>query len=104
MNFLPPISFSYRPPVNAAATPPASNEQQQQPDSRLAEVAQEFEAIFISLLIKQMRAGGGEGLFPGDQSDIYGGLFDEHLGRALSQGGMLRLGEHLETLTETKHT
>ena len=52
------------------------------------EVGQQFESLFVSLLLKEMRQSlSGEGLFPGDSSDSYGAIFDQYLGEHLAQGG-----------------
>jgi Rod binding domain-containing protein len=69
---------------------------QDKPD--LATVAREFESIFVSMLLKQMRGTLTEGMFAGDASDIYGGIFDEHMGRALADSGFLDLAGHLNQL------
>jgi flagellar protein FlgJ len=51
-------------------------------DASRKAVAAEFEALFVSLLLKEMRQTvGGDGLFPGESSDVYGGLFDLYLGK-----------------------
>ncbi|MEX2285676.1 MAG: rod-binding protein [Planctomycetaceae bacterium] len=53
-------------------------------------IAADFEGIFISMLLKEMRQTvGGDGLFAGDASDTYGGMFDMFLGQHLAaQGGL----------------
>ena len=65
-----------------------------QPEVR-AQLAKEFEGIFLSLLIKEMRKTGfeGEGLFQGDKSDIYGGLFDQFMAQHLVTGSGLGIAE-----------
>lgn len=61
-------------------------------NSPSAETAgREFESIFWSMLIKTMRTSvSGEGLFAGDKSDTFGGMFDlfmsQHLADANSLG------------------
>lgn len=63
-----------------------------QVDPRTAAV--ELEGLFVSLLLQQMRQTvGGEGMFPGDASDTYGGLFDLYLGRQLAESGALGVGD-----------
>lgn len=43
----------------------------------LKRVASEFEGLFVSMLLKNMRSSiGGDGLFAGDRSDTMGGMFD----------------------------
>ena len=47
----------------------------------------DFESLFLSMMIKELRqTSSGEGLFPGDTSDTYGGMFDMFLGKELSKG------------------
>lgn len=59
-------------------------------------MAQEFESLMLSQLIKQMRqSSGGEGLFPGDKSDTYGGMFDMMIGKFLSESGGFGLADQL---------
>jgi flagellar protein FlgJ len=66
-------------------------------DARLANMAKEFEATFLSLLLKEMRqtldADGG--FFPGDTGDVQGGLFDLYLGRHLADAGGVGLAAAL---------
>jgi Rod binding domain-containing protein len=50
-----------------------------------AEVAKEFEAVFSSMLVKQMRESLTEGMFGSDSGDVYGGLFDLFLGRHMAE-------------------
>ncbi|WP_437204122.1 rod-binding protein [Planctomicrobium sp. SH664] len=62
------------------------------------QLATEFESVFVSMLLKQMResstmGGEGEGLFPGDSADTYGGMFDMYLGRHIAQAGGIGLAE-----------
>jgi flagellar protein FlgJ len=52
-------------------------------------MAKEFEATFLSMLLKEMRQTlePEGGLFPGDSGDVQGGLFDLYLGRHLAVSG-----------------
>ena len=51
-------------------------------------VGNDFEGLFMSLVLKEMRQTLEPGtLFGGDTSDIYGGLFDMILGKQLVQSG-----------------
>ncbi len=60
-------------------------------DDRIAATAKDFEATFLSLLLKEMRqtldTEGGGGLFAGDTGDVQGGLFDLYLGKHLADAG-----------------
>lgn len=64
--------------------------------TRVAEMAKEFEATLLSLLLKEMRQTlEPEGLFPGDQGDVQGGLFDLYMGRHLAESGGVGLASAL---------
>ena len=66
--------------VNRSSMQDAAKEQQ-------AEVAEAFESVFISMLVKEMRqTTGDEGLFAGDNSDTFGGMFDLYMGQHLAKG------------------
>lgn len=57
------------------------------------EVAKSFEAVFASMLIKEMRNTLSEGLFGSEGSDVFGGLFDLHIGNAMTEGRGLGIKE-----------
>ncbi|WP_437187497.1 rod-binding protein [Planctomicrobium sp. SH668] len=89
------ISTSFSPAVMPTAfgdNPQALNSQSPQA------VAQQFESLFISMLVKELRQSGqmGEGMFPGDGSDTYGGLFDMYLGQHLSESGGIGLADSIQ--------
>lgn len=72
--------------------PPVSG----RPDGEAAAALEQFEAVFTSLLLKSMRTTMTEGeMFGNDGADIWGGLFDEHLGALLAQQGGLGLMDQL---------
>lgn len=51
--------------------------------------AEEFEAVFISMMLKTMRQSMSEEMFAGDKSDTFGGMFDQFLGQHMAaQGGV----------------
>lgn len=59
--------------------------------------AQEFERLFATLLVKEMRSTLPEGFFGGGAgSDVFDGWFDEHLGTSLAEGRGLGLRIALE--------
>lgn len=63
----------------------------------IQDMATEFESLMTSQLLKQMRATTGEGgLFPGDDSDTLGGMFDMVFGQYIAENGGLGIAEHLE--------
>ena len=62
-------------------------------------VATQFESLFMSEMLKQMRQTldtGTDGMFAGDTSDVYGGLFDMYLGQHIAQQGGLGIGKMLK--------
>lgn len=65
------------------------------PDS-LRKVAQDFEAIFMSMMLKELRNTGlGDGLFAGDNGDMLGSMFDQYLGEHLAEAGGLGVAQLL---------
>ena len=65
---------------------------------QLEHLARQFEEVFVTLLLQQMRQSlSGEGLFPGDRSDTLGGLFDQQMAAHISQHRGLGLAESLRS-------
>ena len=61
------------------------------------DVARDFEGMFMSIMLKQMRETLEPGSFFGsDSADVYGGLFDLYMGQHLAQAGGLGLGAVLK--------
>lgn len=59
---------------------------------RVEKAIKDFEGLFLSMMIKELRqTSSGEGLFSGDASDTYGGMFDMFLGNELAAGKGLGL-------------
>jgi Rod binding domain-containing protein len=65
------------------------------PNQSAVNVAQDFESVFASMLVKEMRQSlGPESLFGEDSGDVYGGLFDRFMGEQMTSGqglGMARM-------------
>ena len=60
--------------------------------NREQEAHQQLEAVFISMLVKELRTAGlEEGLFAGDSSDTFGGMFDSFMGKELAKSGGIGL-------------
>lgn len=59
--------------------------------AKMKSTAKEFEATFLSMLIKEMRQpmeeDGDGAMFQGDSGDVQGGLFDMFMGRHLAEVG-----------------
>lgn len=66
------------------------------------ELSQELEALFVSMMIKQMRQSEmSEGLFPGDRSDTLGGLFDDAMGQEIASVGGLGVADLIRETSTT---
>ena len=60
--------------------------------NREQDAHQQLEAVFISMLVKELRTAGlEEGLFAGDSSDTFGGMFDSFMGEELAKSGGIGL-------------
>jgi flagellar protein FlgJ len=92
MNALTPAGVAYASPASIPGDD-LFTIRNQQPE----ELAKEFESVFVSMLVKQLRqtAGQDSGLFPGDNSDTFGGMFDMYLGRHIAQSGGIGLAESI---------
>jgi Rod binding domain-containing protein len=58
-------------------------------------VGAEFEGVFLSMLLKQMRQSLDEGFFAGDSGDSFGGMFDLFLGKQLAEASPIGVGDLL---------
>lgn len=82
------------PPVFTDTTSPVAANINQSPEA----AGQQFEGLFWSLLIKTMRTTVSDGgLFAGDKSDTYGGMFDLFMSQHLADSGSLGIGEIVES-------
>lgn len=64
-------------------------------------VANGFEGIFFSILMKEMRQTLEPGsMFGGDKSDILGGMFDMFLGQQLAKNNSLGVGAMIKRQLE----
>ena len=68
------------------------------------EAAKKMEALFATILVKELRRAMPEGGFFGDGpgADTYNGWFDEHLGAELANSGSLDLAGMVKTALEAK--
>ncbi len=65
----------------------------------IEQTGKHVEALFLSMLLKEMRQTLGEdGLFAGDTSDVHGGLFDMYLGKHLADSGGVGMADALTRL------
>lgn len=66
-----------------------------------AKVAQDFESVFASMLLKEMRQSLEPGsLFGEDSGDVYGGMFDRYFGEHMTQGAGLGMSKMLQESME----
>ena len=89
-------------PVTSLGPPPEALAQPNAGDPRsIDSVATNFESMFLSLVLKQMRQTlEPNGLFAQDSGDVFGGLFDLYLGQHLAKAGGLGIGTMLKRQLE----
>lgn len=64
----------------------------------LKETAKQFEAIFLNMMLKQMRESSfGDPLFDSDAGDSYRAMFDQQLALNLSENGSLGIAKLIES-------
>jgi Rod binding domain-containing protein len=92
------VSSSLPLPESAGGSHPTSR---QHDPTMAAKVAQDFESVFASMLLKEMRQSLEPGsLFGEDSGDVYGGLFDQYLGEHMTQGTGLGMSRMLQESIE----
>jgi Rod binding domain-containing protein len=65
------------------------------------EAARKFEALFATMLVKEMRKALPDGFFgPEAHGDIYGGWLDQHIGQAIAARGDLEIAPMVEQSLE----
>lgn len=72
-------------------------------NAAIEKAANEFESVFLSLMLKEMRNtldSDEGGLFGGDGSDTYGGMFDMFMGQHLSESRPLGIGDTIKAHLE----
>ena len=63
----------------------------------IKKVAKDFEGMFVSLVLKEMRQTlGKNSLFGNDNADIYGGLFDMFMSQHITQAGGFGVAKMME--------
>ncbi len=67
------------------------------PRAALKSTAQQFEAVFLQMVLKAMRdASPKEGIFDSEQSQLYQSMLDQQLAQTLSAGGSTGLSAVIE--------
>lgn len=86
-----------------APTMPASLHAMPNRNLSPAAIGKQFEGLFASLLVKQMRqTTDGESLFGKDPGDVVGGLFDHYLGSHLTSGAGLGIAQMVRAQLEKR--
>ena len=67
-------------------------------------VLEDFEGIFVSMMLKEMRKSVGQGFFGDDKADAIGGLFDMTLGEQIARNGGLGIAAALSRYQEVAET
>ena len=62
---------------------------------QIESVGVEFESVFLSMMLKEMRNSLEGGLFSGEGSDSYGGMFHMFIGKHMAETSPLGIGEML---------
>jgi flagellar protein FlgJ len=79
---------------------------QKSSESEIKKVGEDFESIFLSMMLKEMRntisSEEGGGMFSGEGSDTYGGLFDMFMGQHLATSSQLGIGKAIESYLGNK--
>lgn len=66
------------------------------PDPKNRKAAQEFESYMVSFLAQQLRASVPEGPFSSGATAMFSGLFDQEVGKRVSESGGFGLRQELE--------
>ncbi|APZ90933.1 rod-binding protein [Fuerstiella marisgermanici] len=66
-------------------------------DDKAAKVAKEFEALFVSMMLKSMRQSMSEDMFAGDKSDTFGGMFDSFMGEHIAESGGIGMAKMIQS-------
>lgn len=75
----------------SSSSPPSDPSQKQA--AKLESAASQFEELFVSLMLKQMRETLDEGLFGKESSDSFGAIFDLFMGKHLASANPLGIGK-----------
>lgn len=71
----------------------------------LKHAAQEFESLFLGMMMKEMRNSLPEGsLFSGESSDVYGGLFDMMMSQSLASTEPLGIARIMQSALSAMQT
>ena len=72
----------------------------------IKKAGQDFESLFFSTMLKEMRKSisseEGGGLFAGEGSDTYGGMFDSFIGQHMASSGQLGIAKTVESYLQNQ--
>ncbi|MBK7878632.1 MAG: rod-binding protein [Planctomycetes bacterium] len=72
-------------------------------DAAPAEAGRKFEALFATMIVKEMRQGLSEGFFgEGPHADVYAGWLDQFVGEAIARDGGLHVADQVRESLERK--
>ena len=74
-------------------------------EQRAEKIGSEFESVFVSLLLKEMRNTldqGEGGLFGSEQSDTFGGMFDLFMGQHIASASSLGIDDAINNYLKNK--
>lgn len=83
---------------NFSALSALKTKAKEDPNAALKEVAQKFEAIFVNMLLKNMRSGNdviGGGLFSSSQTKQYQDMMDSQMAQTLAKTGGIGIADAL---------
>ena len=63
----------------------------------IQETSTEFESMFLSMLVKELRESVEGGFFGDEKSDSLGAIFDMYMGRHLAESQPLGIGDAVST-------
>ena len=78
----------------------SSKSSQSETPSEIEKTASEFESVFLSMMLKEMRNTLDQeegGLFGGESSDTFGGMFDMFMSQHLAESNPLGIGNVIES-------
>jgi len=93
------LSANVATPLNAPPTP-SENQSQANLEPNTAEAATDFEAVFMSMLVKELRDTVEGGLFGEESSDTLGAIFDLYMGKHLAESKSLGVEKAVTTYLE----
>lgn len=70
----------------------------------ISAVAKQFEGLFLNIMMRSMRSGGGTSAFDNDGTKLYTGLLDEQVSQKIANGRGMGLADALVKQMTRSHT